>query len=104
MLPSQGRVSLQVLALWLDLFRDGGLDRALEAGSAAGQMALFHLTRHVFSDAADAPRAQLSLLCLRVLSCRAVLARAQDGQLQAIVGSRLRPSPSLRGVVCQNNN
>ncbi len=42
-----------MLALWLDLLRDGGLDRALEAGSAAGQMALFHVTRHVFGGAEE---------------------------------------------------
>ena len=54
--------SPQVLALWLDLFRDSGLDRALEAGSAAGQLALFHITRHVFGNASDGRGAQLFYL------------------------------------------
>ena len=89
-----GTVSSQVLALWLDLLRDGGLERALEAGSAAGQIALFHVPRHVFGDMADVPGALLSVMLLAVCPpvplCLCVDLRAKNRQLLATVPPRMR--------------
>ena len=42
-----------ILGTWAQLLGDGALDRSLESGSVAGELALFHLSRYFFAEDAD---------------------------------------------------
>ena len=43
-----------VLELWARLLGDGALERSLESGSAAGELALFHLAAYLFPEKPEA--------------------------------------------------
>ena len=47
---SSGSLPGAVLSAWAQLLGDGALERSLESGSAAGELALHHLSLYVFAE------------------------------------------------------
>ena len=50
---SGGSLPGAVLSTWARLLGDGMLDRSLESGSAAGELALHHLSVYIFAEGTD---------------------------------------------------